>query len=98
MPQDGKPTRGMVDLGTFGGSSSSAPPVNASGHVVGDSSTTGDAAQHAFSWTATGGMVDLDTFGGGSSYASAVNGLPSRSRSFSGTTALRAVGFCGGRL
>ena len=52
-----------VDLGTLGGSQSSADDVSGAGQVVGRSVTaSGDV--HAFSWTATGGMVDLGTLGG----------------------------------
>src|SRR5947207_4028599 len=59
-----------VDLGTLGGTTSSASAVNASGQVVGESSS-GDGIR-AFSWTAAGGMVDLGTLGG-DSVAFAVN-------------------------
>src|SRR5205814_8454925 len=59
---------GMVDLGTLGGTSSSALVVDASGQVVGTSYTAGDAAFHVFRWTAASGMVDLGTLGGTSSF------------------------------
>ena len=61
-----------VDLGTLGGSISSAVDVNESGQVVG-SSTTASGETHAFSWTQAGGMVDLGTLGGPTSSATAVN-------------------------
>ena len=50
---------GMVDLGTLGGTESTAAAVNSTGQVVGWSTTAGDALTHAFSWTADGGMVGL---------------------------------------
>ena len=61
-----------IDLGTLGGSRSSAVAVNDAGQVVGWSGLDG-AGAHAFSWTAAGGMIDLGTLGGSGSYASAVN-------------------------
>src|SRR5207245_72610 len=62
-----------TDLGTLGGTSSGAIAVSASGQVVGESTTAGDTATHAFSWTAGGGMVDLGALGGTTSVASAVS-------------------------
>ena len=63
----------MVDLGTLGGTASSAAAVSPSGQVVGVGTTGGDAEYHAFSWTRVGGMVDLGTLGGTITIASAVN-------------------------
>src|SRR5438445_469241 len=59
---------GPTDLGTLGGTNSDAIAVSASGQVVGQSATTGNAASHAFSWTSGGGMVDLGTLGGTNSF------------------------------
>ena len=62
-----------IDLGTLGGTDSSASAVNDSGQVVGESSTADDLDIHAFSWTQAGGMVDLGTLGGTESEPFAVN-------------------------
>jgi len=62
-----------VDLGTLGGSTSSANALNDSGMVVGDSMLAHDADSHAFLWTPAGGMVDLGTLGGTFSSAVALN-------------------------
>jgi probable HAF family extracellular repeat protein len=69
----------MLDLGTLGGSNSSASAINAGGQIVGGAQTaSGDL--HAFLWTPddrddlTGRMVDLGTLAGGvSSYATGIN-------------------------
>src|SRR5437016_2529260 len=53
---------GMIDLGSLGGTSSTARGINATGQVVGYSNTTKDAATHAFvSNGSPGGMTDLNT-------------------------------------
>src|SRR5262245_11182933 len=43
----------VTDLGTLGGTSSSAFGVNASGQVTGSSTTSGNSATHAFVWSPT---------------------------------------------
>jgi len=56
-PSSGTPA--AIDLGTLGGTSGSATAVNDRGQAVGFSTLAGEAATHAFSWTAKRGMVDL---------------------------------------
>jgi probable HAF family extracellular repeat protein len=63
------------DLGTLGGSSSSATDINDLGQVVGDSFTTGDDANHAAFWSSDGVIKDLGTLGGVSSGATSINSL-----------------------
>jgi len=62
----------IKDLGTLGGSTSSAVAVNNAGAVIGNSNTSGDAASHAFLYK-VGTMTDLGTLGGKSSFATAIN-------------------------
>ena len=63
-----------MDLGTLGGSNSVAVGINASGQVVGYSTTaaTGGAVSHAFLYSA-GAMLDLGSLGGTTSSASGLN-------------------------
>jgi probable HAF family extracellular repeat protein len=62
----------MTDLGTLGGSESSATAINEAGQIVGDSAVAGDATRHAFLHT-PGAMIDLGTLGGAGSVAFAIN-------------------------
>jgi probable HAF family extracellular repeat protein len=64
---------GTRDLGTLGGSWSSALAVNNSDQVVGESNPPHTALEHAFLWTPGAGMRDLGTLGGGQSTAFDVN-------------------------
>ncbi len=69
-----QPTQPLaLDLGTLGGSNSTASGVSEMGQVVGYSDVLDDIGQHAFSWTRESGMVDLGTLGGTNSVANAVN-------------------------
>jgi probable HAF family extracellular repeat protein len=62
----------ITDLGTLGGSYSSAGGINASGQVVGDLATAGNGPDHAFLYSG-GVMHDLGTLGGSSSAAIGIN-------------------------
>src|SRR5437762_12535343 len=62
----------MQDLGTLGGTYSSARGVGESGAVFGESTTAGDAETHAFLY-AGGIMTDLGTLGGTFSTARGMN-------------------------
>src|SRR5688572_19113502 len=59
-------------LGTLGGTHSDGSAINASGHIVGTSSTAGDAEFHAYVWNGST-MRDLGTLGGTFSDGAAIN-------------------------
>src|SRR4051794_30777895 len=65
------PSYAALDLGTLGGTSSSAGAMNSSGQVVGQSSTAA-GYNHAFLWQ-NGTMTDLETLGGLRSGAADIN-------------------------
>jgi len=62
----------MSDLGTLGGTNSTAYAIDDSGQVVGESEIAGNAAYHAFVY-ADGSMDDLGTLGGTDSYATGIS-------------------------
>lgn len=61
----------LADLGTLGGSSSSAYGINTSGQVAGSSMMAGGTF-HAF-FSSNGSLQDLGTLGGANSYGMALN-------------------------
>lgn len=62
----------LTDLGTLGGSLSTATGINAAGQVVGSANTAVGAYRHAVLWQA-GTITDLGTLGGTLSYANGIN-------------------------
>jgi probable HAF family extracellular repeat protein len=63
----------MADLGTLGGTDSTAHAINSSGIVVGQSNTADDVTFHAFRYVPGVGMADLGTLGGSESTAYGIN-------------------------
>jgi len=62
----------MVDLGTLGGSCTSAYALNNRGQVVGQSALSGDGTSHPYIWEQNK-MTDLGTLGGTYGYAGWLN-------------------------
>jgi probable HAF family extracellular repeat protein len=62
----------VKDLGTLGGAEATPSAINASGEVVGYSTTAGNVAEHAFLYS-NGIMQDLGTLGGTNSYGLGIN-------------------------
>jgi probable HAF family extracellular repeat protein len=65
--------RGMVDLGTLGGTCGFPKALNNRGQVVGLSDMPGDLTFHPFLWTEPGPIQDLGTLGGNNGFAQWIN-------------------------
>jgi probable HAF family extracellular repeat protein len=68
-----QPDTGLIDLGTLGGSVSSAYDVNNRDEVVGEATSLDDAHTRAVLWDARGRIHDLGTLGGDYSRADKIN-------------------------
>lgn len=66
-------TKGMLNMGTLGGTNSYGYSLNDKGEVVGYSDIADNTSTHAFIWTKRKGMIDLGTLGGKHSYANGIN-------------------------
>jgi probable HAF family extracellular repeat protein len=64
----------ITDLGTFGGTYSSAIGINEAGQIVGFAYSSGNAAMHPFQWQSSTGNQDLGTLGGTLGMATGING------------------------
>ncbi len=65
--------RGMLDLGSLGGTCTVAMGLNDRGQIVGQSWSAGGSTGHAFYWDRAHGMLDLGTLGGDFGSAHAIN-------------------------
>ena len=92
-------TYSVTNLGTLGGTSSSASAINNGGQVVGYAYTPGDATYHGFFETG-GKMTDLGTFGGTWSRANSINnqGQVVGSASTGGDSSYHCFLYDGGRM
>jgi len=72
-PVDAVVMYSVTNLGTLGGSASSAFDINDKGQVVGSSWTTSTGEIRAFLWDSTNGMQNLGTLGGDYSQANSIN-------------------------
>ena len=86
----------VTDLGTLGGTFSSASDVNDQGQVDGTSTLSGDAAVHGFLWNRSE-LIDLGTLGGPNSIAFNKMNARSEVAGFADTSSPDPMGedFCG---
>jgi probable HAF family extracellular repeat protein len=65
--------KGMLDLGSLGGTCTVAMGLNDRGQIVGQSWSAGGSTGHAFYWDRAHGILDLGTLGGDFGSAHAIN-------------------------
>lgn len=68
-----KKGKGIISLGTFGGTCGFPNSINNRGEIVGLSDLPGDVTEHPFLWSRKLGMKDLGTLGGTYGRADAIN-------------------------
>ncbi len=87
----------VTDLGTLGGTFSTARGINATGQVVGEAFIANDASVHAFFYSA-GVVTDLGSLGGPSSGAFAINDASQITGYATTPTDTRAFLYSGGAM